>query len=143
MLTGKVREFKPHKLGLRKVLGDLEAEIMEVVWQHDRVLVRDVHRELVKRRAIAYTTVMTVMGRLAEKKILSREQQGNAYVYTPRFSQKEFTGFVAKEVIDGLLEDFAEPAIFHFVSRISQTEDDEQLQRLEELIEGLRKEEVE
>jgi predicted transcriptional regulator len=136
---GKIKEFRPHKLGLGKVLGDLESEIMEVVWQRDGVLVRDVHRELAKRREIAYTTVMTVMSRLVGKNILSREQVGNAYLYKPRFTKSEFTRVVVREVIDSLLEEFAEPAISYFFSRLQQVEDEEQLDRLEALIAERRK----
>lgn len=137
-MAGWIREFKPHKLGLRKVLGDLEAEIMEVIWQREQVLVRDVHRELTKKREIAYTTIMTVMGRLVEKGLLVREQVGNSYVYRPSRSRADFTRLVVQEVIDGLLEEFAEPAISHFVNRISQ-EDEEHLDRLEEMIAKSRK----
>jgi BlaI family transcriptional regulator, penicillinase repressor len=42
-------------------LTDLELEIMKVVWDHHTVTVRDVHEALVKRRKVAYTTVLTVM----------------------------------------------------------------------------------
>ena len=139
MVRGKIKEFRPHKLGLGKVLGDLESEIMEIVWEHDGVLVRDVHRILAKRREIAYTTVMTVMGRLVGKNILSREQMGNAYFYRPRFTKKEFTRMVVSEVIDSLLDEFAEPAISYFLNRLEQVEDEEQLDRLEALIAEKRK----
>jgi predicted transcriptional regulator len=139
VLIDKIKEFKPHKLGLSKVLGDLETEIMEIMWRDEQAMVRDVHKELVKRREIAYTTVMTVMGRLVEKKILAREQVGNAYVYSPRISKNDFCKLVVREVIDGLLDEFAEPAISHFISRLSQVEDETQLKRLEDLIAGSRK----
>ena len=42
-------------------LTDLELEIMKVVWDHHTVTVRDVHEAPVKRRKVAYTTVLTVM----------------------------------------------------------------------------------
>ena len=68
--------FDPHKKGVRKILGDLEADIMEVVWSKTTITVREVFGELKKTREIAYTTVMTVMTRLAEKGLLQKNKTG-------------------------------------------------------------------
>ncbi|AVX21068.1 MAG: BlaI/MecI/CopY family transcriptional regulator [Bacillota bacterium] len=127
-------EFKPHKTGLSKVLGELEAEIMEIVWQHDRpVTVREVYEELRERRSIAYTTVMTIMSRLAEKELLQKTQESNYYLYSPVYSREEFTTKVVSLVLDGLLADFAQPVLSHLVEKI-QDEDEEKLAQLEQLI---------
>ncbi|MGH7405089.1 MAG: BlaI/MecI/CopY family transcriptional regulator, partial [Candidatus Methylomirabilales bacterium] len=64
--------FRPKEKGLRKIFGDLEAEIMDVIWGLGRATVADVHKVLEGQREIAYTTVKTVMGRLAEKGYLRR-----------------------------------------------------------------------
>lgn len=133
-----IGDFKPHKVGLKKVLGDLEAEIMEYMWGKEQATVRDVYEHLRLKREIAYTTVMTVMSRLATKKLLNKEQKGMAYVYSPALSREEFTRLVAGEIIDSLLEEFAEPALSHLVDRLSK-EDEEKINQLEELIKNLRK----
>ena len=75
--------FSPSKDGLVKVLGPLETEIMQLLWQEERSTVKKVHRRLSQQREIAYTTVMTTMSRLAEKGVLNRHREGLAYVYTP------------------------------------------------------------
>src|SRR5690349_7256712 len=60
--------FDPWKKGLRKILGDLEADVMEAIWALGQATVHDVHQRLADaNRELAYTTVMTVMSRLAEK----------------------------------------------------------------------------
>jgi predicted transcriptional regulator len=67
-----------------KVLGPLEAEVMGVMWAaHDRLSVRSVLERLNEARdsPLAYTTVMTVMARLAEKEVLRRERDKRGYVY--------------------------------------------------------------
>lgn len=128
-----ISDFKPHKIGLKKVLGDLEADIMMIVWQAKRATVREVYEKLRLQREIAYTTVMTIMGRLADKKLLEKEQQGNAYVYSPTISQEQFSKQVASEVLDGLLEEFGEPAISHFVEKIG-SEDENKIAELERII---------
>ena len=60
-----------------KVLGELESEIMEIIWrQKDTVSVKDITEVLGKKRQIAYTTVMTIMTRLANKGVLVRHLNG-------------------------------------------------------------------
>ncbi|EGX61074.1 CopY family transcriptional regulator [Streptomyces zinciresistens K42] len=68
------------------VLGALEGEVMRVCWGAEKpVTVRQVLDELNTDRTqpLAYTTVMTVMSRLAEKGVLNRAPQGRGYAYTP------------------------------------------------------------
>jgi len=62
-------------------LGPLEADVMRLVWEKGEVQVEDVHQALLADRAIAYTTVMTVMTRLARKGLLTRRKHGRAYLY--------------------------------------------------------------
>lgn len=130
-------DFKPQKVGLRKILGDLETDVMEIVWKKDKITVRDVYEILRAERQIAYTTVMTIMGRLAGKGILLKDTLGNTHIYRPALSKKEFTQYVINEVLDGLFEDFTEPALNHFVDRLSK-ENNEKLNQLEDIIKTKR-----
>ncbi len=65
------------------MLGELESQVMEVVWARGAATVREVHEAVNRQRPLAYTTIMTVMTRLAEKGILRRELVEGAYVYRP------------------------------------------------------------
>jgi hypothetical protein len=68
------------------MLGPLEAEVMGVLWRAGKPLpVREVAAALNAGRdaALAYTTVMTVMSRLAGKGILARSRSGRRSVYAP------------------------------------------------------------
>ena len=128
-----VGEFKPSKRGLGKVLGHLEAAVMDIMWLQGESSVRDVYEILLRDREIAYTTVMTIMSRLADKNILLKEKKGLAYVYRPACTRDEFARNVVTEVIDGLLEDYAEVAFSHFVNRLSE-EDEGKILELERII---------
>ena len=88
-----ISDFKPHKIGLKKVLGDLEAEVMKVVWKKEQSTVRDVYEQLRLEKNLAYTTVMTIMSRLADKGLSTKAAQGNAYIYTPTVREAEFTNY--------------------------------------------------
>jgi len=126
-------DFKPHRLGLEQVLGELEAEIMEILWLAGETTVREVYQALLKGRDIAYTTVMTVMTRLADKGILIREADGNAYLYRPSMSRQVFVAEMVGEVLDALLSSHSAQTVSHFVARLDEANAAE-LQALEELI---------
>ena len=84
-------------------LGDLERAVMEQVWlaaEEDRapVSVREVHELLGSSRSLAYTTVMTVMGRLAEAGLLTQERSGRAYRYSAAGSREELTASTMLEL---------------------------------------------
>jgi predicted transcriptional regulator len=65
---------------------------MEVVWAADGpVTGRAVVHELTRERPIAYTTVLTVMDRLARKGMLIRQRQGRAHTYQPATSRAAYT----------------------------------------------------
>jgi predicted transcriptional regulator len=96
-------------------LGPLEAEAMAVLWQADGpVSVREVAERLNTGRdaPLAYTTVMTVLSRLAGKGILVREQQGRGFVYTPAVAD------TAEIAVRGVLAEFGDAALARFVERV-------------------------
>lgn len=127
-------DFKPKEQGLNKVLGNLESEIMEIIWRKgSEVCVRDVLEELASRRKIAYTTVMTIMIRLSEKKILEKRKEGNTFFFIPAMSKELFTRNVVGNVVDSLLEDFADATMSHFLSRVKKG-DRKTIEKLENLI---------
>ncbi len=122
--------FSPTKDGLVKVLGPLETEIMQILWQEGSSTVKKVHRKLSQQRDIAYTTVMTTMSRLADKGVLNRERDGLAYVYTPVISEDEFVNLVVRQVLDGLLDDYSDTAISYMVDYLAHNNPSE-LRRLQ------------
>lgn len=122
--------FSPTKDGLVKVLGPLETEIMQILWQEGSSTVKKVHRKLAQQRDIAYTTVMTTMSRLADKGVLNRERDGLAYVYTPVISEDEFVNLVVRQVLDGLLDDYSDTAISYMIDYLAHNNPTE-LRRLQ------------
>lgn len=132
--------FKLDKRGLEQALGELEAQVMEAVWSAgDHVCVEDVRATLEQHgKDAAYTTVMTTMSRLHDKGLLDREQRGRAYYYWPALSRNELDQSLSRRVIDGLLSNFAEPAISYFIEAVSD-EDPERLEALAEIIDEHRR----
>ena len=64
----------------------LELEALKVLWTLGSGTVADVRDALEPERALAYTTVLTLLDRLAGKGAVRREKQGRGYVYHPALS---------------------------------------------------------
>ena len=140
----RVAVYRPDAKGLNQALGQLEAGVMDVVWGSGEPLcVEEVRQGLLDQKAkdAAYTTIMTTLDRLYKKGFLARERRGKAYYYKARVSRTELGSNVTKQVIDGLLTTFAEPAISYFVEALGDT-DPEKLDSLAALIERKRAEQA-
>ena len=101
--------------------GDLEAVVMQMVWDHGRpVTVRELFDELAAERTIAYTTVMSTMDNLHRKGWLDRVRDGKAYRYTATASREEYSARLMREALaDG---GDAEVVLSHFVAQIGNGE---------------------
>ncbi len=122
---------------LADVLGPLESEIMDVVWDAGEVTVRDVHRALNESRPIAYTTVMTTLGRLTDKGLLRRVEDQPAHRYSALVSREEYASSTVKSVVDWLVQHFPDPAVANFVDKVEK-EDEVVIERLREAIDQRR-----
>lgn len=92
--------------------GPLESEVMEALWEAGgRATVRAVVDALNRGRSepLAYTTVMTVMSRLAEKQALRRERAGRGYLY--EVTAPDAAGLAVQDV----MRTFGDVALAHFV----------------------------
>jgi len=105
----EIRVFRPARPGIRKVLGDLEAEIMELIWERPTgqgTTVRDIFEVLYERRRTAYTTVMNTMTRMTRKHLLRVEKDDQAYVYYPTCTEQEFVARFVERILEDLLVNF-------------------------------------
>ena len=86
---------------LRLILGPLETQVMDVLWNCGECSVREVVKRL--NRDMAYTTVMTTLERLYKKDLVSRQMRNRAYFYWPRVTCQEWKDRVARDVVAKLL----------------------------------------
>jgi predicted transcriptional regulator len=98
--------------------GDLEAVIMDRLWQLGRpVLVREMVDDLRPERALAYTTVMTVMDNLYRKGWLRRERDGRAWRYEPTGSRSGYTAALMSDALATSTD--RRTALAHFALQMS------------------------
>ncbi len=107
-------------------LGDLERAVMDHLWAADRPqTVRQVHEALATRRELAYTTVMTVLQRLARKNLVLQIRAERAHQYVPTHGRDEL---VAGLMVDALAQAAdsgdRQAALVHFVERVGADEAD-------------------
>lgn len=95
--------------GIRAALGDLEADIMERVWQRPSgqgVTVREIWEELRAERSLMYTTIMNTMTRLARKGLLVAERREPAFVYRAALTREAFVDRFVGGALERLLVNF-------------------------------------
>ena len=68
-------------------LPELELECMKILWGNGPLTVRGIRERLLPRRPLAYTTVLTVLDRLARKGTVTRRKSGRAHVYDAVYTQ--------------------------------------------------------
>ena len=113
-----------------KVLGDLEEIILEALWKIGEGTVREVMSAVNRRRNLAYTTVMTVMGRMAGKGYLCRKALPNGrFLYRPCYSREEFHAKTARAVFSQFIRNFGSVAVAQFVDAVEEV-DPKQLKAL-------------
>ena len=104
-----------------KVLGELESEIMEIIWRRkDATSVKDMTEILGKRRQIAYTTVMTIMARLVNKGVLIRHFSGPSYLYKPKVTKDQFMARAVHGIFSSAVSTLGEEVLTHFIKEIQK-----------------------
>ena len=101
-------------------LHDLEAEVMEEVWERGEASVRQVMDALNagadKERA--YTTYMTIMARLDGKGLLERRRQGKTDIYRPRYRRDQYADLRARAELDSFVDQFGDLALAHIARQL-------------------------
>lgn len=101
-------------------LGELEREVMDHLWSsREPQTVRQVHEALATRRDLAYTTIMTVLQRLAKKNLVVQHRDDRAHRYAPTHGRDELVAGLMVDALDQA-SDFGsrEAALVHFVERV-------------------------
>ena len=94
-------------------LAPLELECMNMLWPLGEGTVRDIQRLLAASRPRAYTTIMTIMDRLAHKGVVTRRKSGRAWLYRPNLSAEEARTRAVSRVVEGFFEGSATALAAH------------------------------
>ncbi|MBS9371929.1 BlaI/MecI/CopY family transcriptional regulator [Rhodococcus sp. B50] len=105
-------------------LGELERAVMDHLWSTpEPQTVRQVHEALSARRNLAYTTVMTVLQRLAKKNLVIQQRDDRAHRYLPVHGRDELVASLMVDALDQADETAGRAAaLVHFVGRVGADE---------------------
>jgi BlaI family transcriptional regulator, penicillinase repressor len=92
------------KNGAREIPPPLELECLKVLWTLGEGNVKDVREALTETRNLAYTTVMTVLDRLARKGGVARRKVGRSFVYAPVLSRGTLRRLAVQDLADRFFE---------------------------------------
>jgi predicted transcriptional regulator len=115
-------------------VGGVEAEAMEAMWERGEATVRDVMDALndTAETPRAYTTYMTVLGRLYNKGLLVRRREAKTDVYAPAYTREAYADLRAQAEVAELVEAFGDVALGHFARQMAQL-DPQRREALEKL----------
>jgi predicted transcriptional regulator len=116
-------------------LGETEMEVLHHVWDLGEATVADVRERVLDEREVAYTTIMTVMKKLADKGYLQYHKEGRTYVYAPAQEPNK----VQHSLLRRLMESVFEGSPMALVQTLVQHEDlsDEERAEIRQLIDTM------
>ena len=94
-------------------LAPLELECMNTLWPMGEATVRQIQQELASSLPRAYTTIMTIMDRLAHKGVVTRRKVSRAYLYRPNLTADEARAHAVTQVVEGFFEGSSEALAQH------------------------------
>ncbi|OBF19513.1 BlaI/MecI/CopY family transcriptional regulator [Mycobacterium sp. ACS4331] len=105
-------------------LGELEQAVMDHLWSApEPQTVRQVHEALCERRDLAYTTVMTVLQRLAKKHLVVQHRDDRAHRYAPTHGRDELVAGLMVDALEQASDSgIRRAALVHFVERVGADE---------------------
>ena len=122
----------------KHLTGELQTQLMSALWRLGAGTVEQVRSELPSRYRGAYTTVQTVLNRLAERGLLSRHKVGNAIEYRPKISEADYLSRSIARTLSGASTGARQAALARLIANLDQEEISE-LQRLAEDVNVKRK----
>jgi predicted transcriptional regulator len=98
-------------------LAPLELDCMNALWPSGEATVREIQQALRATRPRAYTTIMTILDRLAQKGVVQRRKAGRAWVYRANLSTDEARSQAVSQVVQGFFGGSADALASHLAGK--------------------------
>lgn len=120
--------------GLAKIMGDLEARVLQTVWTFETpVPARAVYERVIESHPVAPLTVITVLNKLVTKGFLTRRQKDGLLHYRAVMEEEELRAMASRRVVEGILS-FGPDAVAASMVDVLAEQDPERLAELGRLI---------
>ncbi len=119
----------------KQVLGEVELEILNIVWEKGEASVQDVVDDILRKRKTAYTSVLTMMRNLHKKGYLTYRQEGRTFIYSAAIEPDE----IKHNLLKNTLEKVFKGSSVELVQHLFQSEDlsKEEIAEIKKLIKEL------
>ncbi len=133
MSSSETTDRAPDQPAIEGVLGPLGGAIARIVLEQGDATVSSVVEALAatQGRRHAYTTVMTVMGRLCDKGVLQRSKVGRQYVYRPSANEAQLVDAMSERAVDDLIRRYGTSALRQFAQHLQDLDPDLRAQLVE------------
>lgn len=120
-------------------MSDRELDVMQALWKRGQATVSELQEQLQENGIeLAYTTVLTMLGRLETKGVVTRDDSGRAHRYKPLVKEPSAVGSAIKK----LAERFFNGSVEALAARLIEQElSPEQLRRVQSIIDENSREE--
>jgi BlaI family transcriptional regulator, penicillinase repressor len=119
--------------------GELQLQVMAAIWRLGGATVDEVRSALPPRYRGAYNTIQTVLNRLVERRLLSRQKVGNAFAYRARVSEAEYFSRSISQTLAGASMEARQAALARLIGDLDDAELRELRQLARELGESRRR----
>jgi BlaI family transcriptional regulator, penicillinase repressor len=119
-------------------LGQLQRDVMEIVWERGEATVHQVRAALDRKRQLAYTTILTTLQKLERAGWLDHRPEGKSYVYFPTHTRQQAGAGSVKRFVKRVFDGNAVAMFQHLIQEGDLSESD--LNKLRKMIEEKRKE---
>ncbi|MBK5096409.1 MAG: BlaI/MecI/CopY family transcriptional regulator [Gemmatimonadetes bacterium] len=107
------------------IRGDLQQKIMRILWQTESASVEEVRQNLPPGERGAYTTVQTVLNRLAERGLVTRDEEARAIQYSAKSSEADYLSRSLRQTLDGASDQARRTALANLVDDLESSEFEE------------------
>jgi predicted transcriptional regulator len=117
---------------------ELELEILKVLWDEAPLSGRQIRDQLAAVRDLTYTSVMTVLGIMEDKRYVARKRVNGSYLYSARLSRQAASRRMLRDLVDRVFGGSAATAMINLLE--TSDVDSDELRQLRELIQRKAKE---
>ena len=119
-------------------LGDLQLQIMKLLWASKEATVSDLHPQLQQHKDLAYTTIATMLRKMEARGLVKHRLDGRSFVYRAAVPEDAVTRGLADHFIERLFEGSLTDVVSHLLSTREVSRDE--LVQIERLIAQRKKE---
>jgi BlaI family penicillinase repressor len=100
----------------RHTLGDLQHAIMAILWERGEATTAEVHEALRSERALALTTIATMLRKMEDKGVVAHRAEGRQFVYRPTVTEDQVRRSMVGELVERLFAGDPKALVAHLVS---------------------------